>query len=62
MSGHDDEVKQRDSQRTQSIKPTSLFTVRKSAARLYLIWSILVQVHAKRLISPQSGEKTTRYK
>lgn len=35
MSGHDAEVKRRDSQRMQSIKPTYVFTVRKSAARLY---------------------------
>lgn len=41
MSGHDNEVKQRDSQRTQSIKATSLFTVSKCAARLYPIYSSL---------------------
>lgn len=73
MSGHEDEVKQRDSQHIQSIKPTFLFTVRKSAARLYPIYtriqpiyiyiylSILAQVGTKRLTRPQSEEKTTRY-
>lgn len=62
MSGHEDEVKQWGSQHTQSIKPTSLFTFRKSAARFYPIESLLAKVDTKRLINPQYGEKTTRYK